>query len=195
MTQLKAKEIIDNVHSFIIKMIINYEESNQDSMSKHDDGADWGSFNIELCDGNDDISYYLLNPTQTYLLYWWAKLNDYNLVSFTCAQISWKTENKPKIAPKKLSGSNKKSPSNEISQKINDNVAAIGKSMSDLVDVETESQIIRLQDNALDLELKICDHDDEKDAKVISVIRKRLLQIDTKVKSLEERIAKKSKKE
>ena len=50
-------------------------------------------------------------------------------------------------------------------------MATIGKSMSDLVDVETKSQIIRLQDTALDLELKICDLDHEKDAKVISIIR------------------------
>ena len=199
MTPIKAKEIIGNVRPLITKMIINYEESGQGSMSKHDDAADWGSFDIELCDGNDDRSRFLLNPSQTYLLYWWAKLDEYNLVAFTCAQIpshlTANTENSPKVSPNKFNRTHKKAHSNEINSKMNDNVAAIGKSMSDLVDVETESQIIRLQDNALDLELKICDLDDEKDAKVISVIRKRLLQIDTKVKSLEERIAKKSKKE
>ena len=55
-------------------------------------------------------------------------------------------------------------------------MAVIDQSMSDLVHIETESQIIRLQDNTLELENKVCDLDKEKNAKVINVIRKRLLQ-------------------
>ena len=62
MTLLKVKEIIDNLRPLITKMIISYEESGHGCMSKHDDAADWGSFDVELCDGNDDRSRYLLNP-------------------------------------------------------------------------------------------------------------------------------------
>ena len=72
-------------------------------------------------------------------------------------------------------------------------MTAIDQSMSELVDIETESQIYRQQDDALELELKLCELDEEKDTKVITVIRKRLLQIETKVKSHKERVAKKAK--
>ena len=76
MTPLKAKKIMGNIRPLITKMIINYEESGQGSMSKHDDIADWGSFDVLLCDGNDDRFCFLLNQLQTYLLYWWTKLDE-----------------------------------------------------------------------------------------------------------------------
>ena len=88
MTPEKAKEIVNHIRPMLKKMIVNYEESGQGCMSKHDDTADWGNFDIELCDGNDDRSRFLLHQQQTYLLYWWAKLDEYNLLSFTCGQIS-----------------------------------------------------------------------------------------------------------
>ena len=53
-TPVKAKEIVSNIRHILKKMIVNYEESGQECMSKYDDAADWGNFNIELCNGNDD---------------------------------------------------------------------------------------------------------------------------------------------
>ena len=40
MTPIKAKEIITNIRPMLKKMIVNYEESGQGCMSKHDDSAD-----------------------------------------------------------------------------------------------------------------------------------------------------------
>ena len=88
MTPSKANDIVSNIRPILKKMIVNYEESGQGCMSKNDDAADWGNFDIELYNGNDDRSRFLLHPGQTYLLYWWAKLDEYDLVSFTCGQIS-----------------------------------------------------------------------------------------------------------
>ena len=54
MTLIKAKEIISNICPMLKKMIVNYEESGQGCTSKHDNSADWGNFDIALCNGNDD---------------------------------------------------------------------------------------------------------------------------------------------
>ena len=46
MTPLKAKENMGSIRPLITKMIINYEESGHGSINKHDETADWGSFDV-----------------------------------------------------------------------------------------------------------------------------------------------------
>ena len=197
MTPEKAKEIVSLIRPMLKKMIINYEESGMGCMSKHDDSADWGNFDIELCDGNDDRSRFLLHPAQTYLLYWWAKLDEYNLISFTCGQISphltANTDYNPSIGSKRNTGTPKNS-SKDSSILLNSNIAAVGQSMSDLVDVEVENQIAKLQNSKFELELKLCDMHEVRDKRVMSVIDSRIEQIELKITSMEERVNKKQKK-
>lgn len=61
-TPVKAKEIVSNIHPMLKKMIVDYEESSQGCMSKHDDSADRGNFDIELFNGNNDRSRFFLHP-------------------------------------------------------------------------------------------------------------------------------------
>ena len=66
--------------------------------------------------------------------------------------------------------------------------------MSDLVDVEVENQIIKLQNSAFELEMKLCGMHEVRDARVMSVIDTRIEQIELKITSMEERVNKKQKK-
>ena len=195
MTPEKAKEIIGHIRPMLKKMIVNYEESGMGCMSKHDDSADWGNFDIELCNGNDDRSRFLLHPAKTYLLYWWAKLDEYNLLSFTCGQISphltANTDYNPSILSARNTVSPRKRPKDEASILINSNIAAVGQSMSDLVDVEVENQISKLQHTQFELEMKLCGLCEEEDGRLIETIKRRILQINLKITSMEERIHKK----
>ena len=104
MPPLKAKKIMGNIRPLITKMIIDYEESGQGSMSKHDETADQESFDVALCDENNDRSRFLLSPLQTYLLYQQAKLDESHLVSFTCVQIMTQltanTDSSPNVSKK-----------------------------------------------------------------------------------------------
>ena len=42
-------------------MIDNYKKSGEGAMSRKDAEADWGSFDIGLCNGEDDRSRFLKN--------------------------------------------------------------------------------------------------------------------------------------
>ena len=77
---------------------------------------------------------------------------------------------------------------------LNSNIAAVGQSMSDLVDVEVENQIAKLQNSKFELELKLCDMHEVRDKRVMSVIDSRIEQIELKITSMEERVNKKQKK-
>ena len=63
--------------------------------------------------------------------------------------------------------------------------------MSDLVDVEVESQISKLQHTQFELEMKLCGMCEGKYARLVSTIDMRIEQIEFKIKSMEERIRKK----
>lgn len=57
---------------------------------------------------------------------------------------------------------------------ISSNIATVGKSMSDLVDVEVESQVPKLQNIVFELEIKLCDLNKATYAFQIRVIKRRM---------------------
>ena len=77
---------------------------------------------------------------------------------------------------------------------INSNIAAVGQSMSDLVDVEVENQISKLQHTQFELEMMLCDLCEEENSRLISTIERRIEQIKTKIENMEERLHKKQRK-
>ena len=118
------------------------------------------------------------------MLYWWAKLDEYNLVSFTCGQISphltANTDYDPSIHSARNTDSRKKT-KDDASLLINSNIAAVGQSMSDLVDVEVENQISKLQHTQFELEMKLCGLCEEEDVELIETIDRRIKQIKSKI--------------
>jgi len=65
-------------------MVDKYEKSGEGAISRLHEGSDWGKFDIALY-RNDIRSWFLLNSSSSYLLYWWQKLDEYNLLSFSTA--------------------------------------------------------------------------------------------------------------
>ena len=191
----KAKDLIADAKSFLYKMIDNYEKSEEGDMSRKDTEADWGKFDIALCHGNDDRSRFLHNHSASYLLYWWQKLDEYNLVSFTCHHLpdflTANTNHSPSVST--LSNKHNKSPTQETSRILADNIRLVGKSMSDMVTCQTNEQIENLEDSKMNLELKVYEMDEATDGNTIICIRRRIEQISHKITVLEEKIAKKTK--
>eukprot|EP00560_Eucampia_antarctica_P000254 CAMPEP_0197836692 /NCGR_PEP_ID=MMETSP1437-20131217/29745_1 /TAXON_ID=49252 ORGANISM="Eucampia antarctica, Strain CCMP1452" /NCGR_SAMPLE_ID=MMETSP1437 /ASSEMBLY_ACC=CAM_ASM_001096 /LENGTH=184 /DNA_ID=CAMNT_0043443071 /DNA_START=20 /DNA_END=574 /DNA_ORIENTATION=- len=176
-------------------MIDNYEKSEEGAMSRKDTEADWGKFDIVLCHGNDDRSRFLYNHSASYLLYWWKKLDEYNLVSFTCHHLpdllTATSNHSPSISS--LSTKHNKSPTQETSRILADNIRLVGKSMSDMVTCQTNEQIENLEDSKMNLELRVYDMDEATDGNKNICIRRRIEQISHKITVLEENIAKKPK--
>ena len=188
LTPEKAKTIISDAKPFLYKMIDNYEKSGNGAMSRKDEEADWGTFDISLCNGEDDRSRYLQNENASYLLYWWQKLDEYSLLSFTChhlpKNLTANTLNSPSISP--LSSRNK-SERGETSRILADNVRLVGQSMLELVACQTNEQIENLKDSKMNLELKVFECDEEKESRKVSCIQRRIEQLDKKITTLEEK--------
>ena len=188
MNSPKAKDLIADAKPFLYKMIDNYEKSGEGAMSRKDTEADWGKFDIALCHGNDDRSRFLHNHSASYLLYWWQKLDEYNLVSFTCHHLpdflTATTNHSTSISS--LSTKHNKSPTQETSRILADNIRLVGKSMSDMVTCQTNEQIENLEDSKMNLELKVYEMDEATDGNNIICIRRRIEQISHKITVLEE---------
>ena len=76
---------------------------------------------------------------------------------------------------------------------INSNIATVRKSMSNLAHVEVESQVSKLQNIVFELEIKLCDLNETTYAHQIGVIKSRMIHIENKINSMEERMNKKQK--
>ena len=72
----------------------------------------------------------------------------------------------------------RKKTKDDASLLINSNIAAVGQIMSDLVDVEVENQISKLQHTQFELEMKLCDICEAKDARQIMTIDRRIKKIE-----------------
>ena len=85
----------------------NHEESGMGQMNRKLGDEDWGHFDISKCDGVDDRSKFLLLPSKTTLLYMWTRLDEYNLLSFTCSKLpshlAANTDHAPIVSKKKRS--------------------------------------------------------------------------------------------
>ena len=118
-------------------MITNYEISGNDSLSRDGSEAVWGTFSIELCDGEDDRSRFLTNQRAAYLLYMWQNHNEYDLVSFACSHIPKIMTSNSLTSPSIASDDNNSrgSPKGYI---INSQVQQVGKGVNVIVSMEIQ---------------------------------------------------------
>lgn len=135
-----------------------------------------------------------LQKSANYLLYWWQKLDEYNLVSFACLHLPCYLTADTNSAAEVSSISNKilcRLPTNKSNKNTSRKYKLVRNSMSDLVDCQTQEQIEKLEDTKLGLELKLEDLDYSCDAGKITKIQKRIEKLDNKIKILESNIIKK----
>ena len=84
LTRDKAKEILISVRPRLIQIINNYELSGAGGgqMRSEDDG-NFGSFDITRCEEGDDRKNFISKDSESWLLYWWHRLDQEGFVQFT----------------------------------------------------------------------------------------------------------------
>ena len=90
------------------------------------------------CNGNDDRSKFLSNNKATNLLYWWQKLDEYDIVSFTCNHLPEHLTADSTTATDVSTLSYRRSPTQEAALSLARNIQLVGNSMSELVDCQTQ---------------------------------------------------------
>ena len=179
----KAKETLGLIKAALFKVIVKYEISGQGAMRRIDACNDWGSFDIGLCDGRDDRGNFLTGNTQ-YLLYWWDRLNEFQLLEFTCGNIPDKFTADSNNAPDITSPVSSRSSSAGLTKELARGVGMMGRSLRNFVDVEANEQIERLEEKKMEYELLLCD---EISARKQDVLTKRISDITDKIKGLSQK--------
>ena len=65
-------------------MVANYELSGAGAGQCRDEEQDtYGHFDLDLCEAGDDRRNFIKNENESYLLYWWHRLDTEDFVQFT----------------------------------------------------------------------------------------------------------------
>ena len=161
-------------------------------MSQYDEEAEWGEFFIERCNGIDDRSRFLKENYRTWLLHYWAKFEEFNMLAFTCnhlhknmtatIQMVQATSARNKRDRDKRDGHNDKNDT------LNDNVRLVGTSLREMANVDMEGCLDVLQDCKLELEFKKDDYDLEGADNKVTLCQKAITSINEKIARLEEKL-------
>ena len=84
MSRDKAKDLIVAVRTKLSNMVSMYERSGSGAGQRDEDDEDYGRVDIAKCvEGDDRARFMESGVKETYLLYWWHKLDVEGFVQFT----------------------------------------------------------------------------------------------------------------
>ena len=75
LTREKAKNSIVHIRPKLGVIINKYELSGADSGQRDENHDDYGRVDLTKCVDGDDRSNFISSPNESYLLYWWNKLD------------------------------------------------------------------------------------------------------------------------
>ena len=84
MSRGKAKDLIVSIWPKFINIVRNYELSGSGSGQRAEEDSDYGRVNIEQCvEGDNKEKFMESDIKETFVLYWWHKLDVVGFVQFT----------------------------------------------------------------------------------------------------------------
>ena len=185
MTPEKSKEILAAVKPTLYQIIYNYEASGQGGLHRKVTSPDWGTFSIEDCNGKDDRAAFLRDHQPSYLLYWWARLDEYQLLSFTCAHLSNAITADANRSPNPNEGKNRSSFFRKSANAgLYETVENVGMQMGRIAKVELENSLASLEDSKLDYELKLEDISESTDKRKHTLYNRRIKKLNEQISSI-----------
>ena len=188
MTPEKVKNFLNLCKPALMKTVVKYEKSGNGCMSRRDDSEEgdncWGRFDIALCDGEIDDRAGYVDADSSYLLYFWQRMDEENLVSFACAKLpDGSGANSTKHAP--VSG--KKGNGVVQNDTMSTNIGKVGDGIHVMASNEMQRQIIELEDKVFELEMKRLDYDADLQANSITTVDKRISSLKSNIQILKKR--------
>ena len=114
-------------------MLHNYELSgNGSGQMRNENNSKYGHFDASKCINGDDRRSFLLNPSETYLLYWWHRLDEEDVLQFTVCVLDQfqraNSETYALVGREHVSASkeNSNSPSESIKREMLKNISRVG---------------------------------------------------------------------
>ena len=83
LTRDKAKDVMTTIRPRLASMVANYELSEAGAAGKCREGEQdqYGHFKLDLCEDGDDRRSFIHNGKESYLLYWWNRIDEDDFVS------------------------------------------------------------------------------------------------------------------
>ena len=83
LTPDKAKDVLISIRPKLASMVANYELSGAGGgQCREEDQDKYGHFDLDLCEDRDDRRNLMKNANESYLLYWWHRLDTEDFVQF-----------------------------------------------------------------------------------------------------------------
>jgi len=193
LTRDKAKDLMVAVRPKLANMVANYELSGAGAGQCRDEEQDtYGHFDLDLCEAGDDRRNFIKNENESYLLYWWHRLDTEDFVQFTiCVLDKFHIANATDFAL--ISNKNSQSPNASNKNKENDekmkremtaNMGKVGDGVITMSYITIQREIENWESTAFTLECKLLE-DSENVA--VEFIKKRILQLEEKISDAKKR--------
>ena len=206
LTREKAKKISVHIRPKLGVMINKYELIGAGSGQRDEDHDDYGKVDLTKCVDGDDCSNFISSPNESYLLYWWNKLDQEGFVQFTlCVLDKFQRANTTKfnlvsnihLIPTKRSTGNQ---DDENKKKRAINMGLVGEGIKTMSYITIEREIENWEERLYKMEDKLVDYEDasEYSCKMIDNTKKRMRDLEDKIsnqKRLREKLMDSSKNE
>lgn len=186
----KCKGLLGEAKPLLHDMVERYELSGQGAMSRYDENADWGQFDITKCNGIDDRSAFLRNNNATYLLYWWNKMLEEDILEFSCVHLPKHFTATSDLAHQTTRPNNiVKNPKPAThQQQLNKTIALVGASLNNMARTENFARMDRLREQRTEYEFRMEDFKDEGKERKADICKKKIEAIDLSIRDLEKEL-------
>ena len=197
MTRDKAKDIMVAIRPKLSGMIAKYELSGAGSGQKNTEEDGYGHVDLDLCEDRDDRRNFIKSDSESYLLYWWHRLDEEDFVQFTiCALDKFHRSNATeftRVFNERKSDLVRIRKDDVIKEKMAENMGRVGDGVLSLSIVNIQREIESWEATAFDLSDRLFDLEDgeltDRTISRITNIKKRIFSLEEKIEGGKKRCA------
>ena len=147
----------------------------------------YGHFDASKCINGDDRRSFLLNPSETYLLYWWHRLDEEDVLQFTvCVLDQFQRANSETFTlvdreHASASKENSNSPSESTKREIFKNISRVGSGVESLAFATLSREVEVREDRISNLEIKLHESGDDGTSNLVISCKRRIDSLKGKV--------------
>ena len=197
LTRDKAKDLMVSIRPRLASIVANYELSGAGAGQMREEGCDeYGHFDLDQCVDGDDRRMFIKNAAETYLLYWWHRLDCEGFVQFTlCVLDKFQRANSADFALVSNKNIVSSSPTrakkdDELKEKMTNNIGKVGDGVQSLSYITIQREIENWETKHFDLTCKLIPEINEgapSSAHVAKVIKKRIRELEDKIEEAKKR--------
>ena len=172
LTSDKAKDLLVSIRPKLSKMTADYELSGAgEGQMREEDNELYGTFDANRCENGDDRRNFCHSTSDTYLLYWWHRLDEEGFLQFTvCALDKFQRANAEEFSLVSRRNTTRTSSSNSVDsirKEMVANVKEVGEGVKMLSYTTLLREIEAWEEKVYDMNDKLLDLEQEPQSDVV----------------------------